>query len=44
MLSLWEWLGENLVIVQILVKIVVIIAPLMLCVAYFTFAERKIIG
>ncbi len=44
MLSLWEWLGENLVIVQILIKIVVIIAPLMLCVAYFTFAERKIIG
>ena len=44
MLSLWEWLGENLVIVQILIKIVVIIAPLMLCVAYFTYAERKIIG
>ena len=44
MLSLWEWLGENLVIIQILVKIVVIIAPLMLCVAYFTYAERKIIG
>jgi len=44
MLSLWEWLGENLVIVQILIKIVVIVAPLMLCVAYFTYAERKIIG
>ena len=44
LIGLWEWLGENLVIVQILIKIVVIVAPLMLFVAYFTFAERKIIG
>jgi len=44
LLSIWVWLGENLVVVQILIKIVVIIGPLMLCVAYFTFAERKIIG
>ncbi|HHH39594.1 MAG TPA: NADH-quinone oxidoreductase subunit NuoH [Sedimenticola sp.] len=43
-MNLWAWLGENLVIVQILIKIVIIIAPLMLCVAYFTYAERKIIG
>ncbi len=44
LMNLWEWLGENLIIVQILIKIVVIVAPLMLCVAYFTYAERKIIG
>lgn len=44
LLSLWEWLGENLVIVQIMIKIVAIVAPLMLCVAYFTYAERKLIG
>jgi len=44
LINLWEWLGENLVVIQILIKIVVIVAPLMLCVAYFTFAERKIIG
>ncbi len=44
LMNLWAWLGENLLIVQILIKIVVIVAPLMLCVAYFTYAERKIIG
>jgi len=44
LLTLWEWLGENLIILQILIKIVVIVAPLMLCVAYFTYAERKLIG
>jgi NADH-quinone oxidoreductase subunit H len=44
LIGLWEWLGENLIVVQILIKIVVIIAPLMLCVAYFTYAERKLIG
>jgi len=44
LMSLWEWLGENLIVVQILIKIVIIVAPLMLCVAYFTYAERKLIG
>lgn len=44
LLTLWEWLGENLIVLQILMKIVVIVAPLMLCVAYFTYAERKLIG
>ncbi|MEE9358321.1 MAG: NADH-quinone oxidoreductase subunit H, partial [Sedimenticolaceae bacterium] len=44
LISLWEWLGENLIILQILIKIVVIVVPLMLCVAYFTYAERKLIG
>ncbi|MGV6826775.1 MAG: NADH-quinone oxidoreductase subunit NuoH [bacterium] len=32
------------VVIQILAKIVVILAPLMLVVAYFTYAERKLIG
>ena len=32
------------VVIQILLKIVLIMAPLMLLVAYYTFAERKIIG
>ena len=31
-------------IIWIVIKIVVIIAPLMLCVAYLTLAERKVIG
>ena len=44
LINLWEWLGENLIVIQILIKIVAIVAPLMLCVAYFTYAERKIIG
>ncbi|WP_420493152.1 NADH-quinone oxidoreductase subunit NuoH [Sedimenticola hydrogenitrophicus] len=44
MITLWEWLGQNLIVLQILIKIVVIVAPLMLCVAYFTYAERKLIG
>ncbi|MES9845951.1 MAG: NADH-quinone oxidoreductase subunit NuoH [Candidatus Sedimenticola sp. PURPLELP] len=44
LIGLWEWLGENLIIIQIMLKIVVIVAPLMLAVAYFTYAERKLIG
>ncbi|MCW8891072.1 MAG: NADH-quinone oxidoreductase subunit NuoH [Sedimenticola sp.] len=44
LIALWEWLGTNLIVLQILIKIVVIVAPLMLCVAYFTYAERKLIG
>ncbi|OQX31322.1 MAG: NADH-quinone oxidoreductase subunit H [Candidatus Sedimenticola endophacoides] len=44
LIGFWEWLGENFLLAQILIKIVAIVAPLMLCVAYFTYAERKIIG
>lgn len=44
LITFWEWLGTNLIVLQILIKIVVIVAPLMLFVAYFTYAERKIIG
>lgn len=31
-------------VIWIVLKIVVIMAPLMLCVAYLTLAERKVIG
>jgi len=41
LISLWEALP---VVVQILLKIVVIVAPLMILVAYYTYAERKVIG
>jgi NADH-quinone oxidoreductase subunit H len=44
LINLWEWLGENALVLQILIKITVIVGPLMVCVAYFTYAERKIIG
>lgn len=39
-----EMFGPVWPVVWTLVKIVVIIAPLMLCVAYLTYAERKVIG
>ena len=41
MLSVWDWMPEAL---QVLIKIVAIVAPLMLAVAYTTYAERKIIS
>ncbi len=41
MIDLWNSLPE---VIRILVKIVVILAPLMGLVAYYTLAERKIIG
>ena len=41
LIDFWNWLP---LIVQIVVKIVVIITPLMLLVAYYTLLERKIIG
>jgi NADH-quinone oxidoreductase subunit H len=40
----WNWLGAELPVIAILIKIVVIVAPLMLLVAYYTLAERKVIG
>ena len=39
-----DLLGPAWPVVWTLVKIVVITAPLMLAVAYLTFAERKVIG
>jgi len=41
LIEFWNWLPE---VVRILVKIVVIVLPLMVLVAYYTYAERKIIG
>ena len=41
MLSVWDWMPEAL---QVLIKIVAIVAPLMLAVAYTTYAERKVIS
>ena len=46
-LQMWfsGWLPEPLpVILIILIKIIAIVLPIMGCVAYLTFAERKIIG
>jgi len=43
-ISLWDTLNQDFPVIGILIKVVVIIAPLMLLVAYFTYAERKIIG
>ena len=37
----WDWLHALLIA---LIKVVAIVAPLMLAVAYLTFAERKLIG
>ena len=39
-----EWWPVVWLVLWSLIKIVVLIAPLMLCVAYLTLAERKIIG
>ena len=41
--SYWEEIKE-ITVLYILIKIVVIVGPLMVAVAYFTFAERKLIG
>src|SRR4029453_18949401 len=38
------WLGPAWPVVWTLVKIVAIVVPLILCVAYLTLAERKVIG
>ena len=40
-IAVWEWLPHY---IQIMMTIVVIMVPLMLCVAYVTYAERKVIG
>lgn len=41
LISVWNWMPEAL---QVLIKIVAIVAPLMLAVAYTTYAERKVIS
>lgn len=43
--SLFSFMPETaLIVMWTLAKIVAILVPLMVCVAYFTFAERKLIG
>ena len=39
-----EWLGPVWPVVWNLIKIIVLVAPLMICVAYLTLWERKMIG
>jgi NADH-quinone oxidoreductase subunit H len=44
-IGLWQSLPETLrTVIWILIKIVAILLPLMIAVAYYTFAERKVIG
>ena len=43
-LDLWNTINQELPVLAILMKIVVIVAPIMLMVAYFTYAERKFIS
>ena len=43
-LDLWNFINQELPILGIMMKIVAIVAPIMLLVAYFTYAERKLIG
>lgn len=43
--EMWNWLPSWIqVLVENLFYIVIVMVPLMLCVAYVTYAERKIIG
>ncbi|HIP81118.1 MAG TPA: NADH-quinone oxidoreductase subunit NuoH [Leucothrix mucor] len=45
LISIWESLPEGLrILIVIMLKIVAILLPLILAVAYTTFAERKVIG
>jgi NADH-quinone oxidoreductase subunit H len=45
LVGLWNAVPEGLqILIWTLVKIVAIVAPLMLVVAYYTYAERKVIG
>lgn len=40
----WRYLVNLVVLVWTVIKVMLIVAPLLLCVAYTTYAERKIIG
>jgi len=45
LISIWEWLHEYVqYTIYNVVKIVVILLPLIITVAYYTYAERKVIG
>jgi NADH-quinone oxidoreductase subunit H len=43
-LNLWTTINQDLPLLGILMKIVVIMLPLMIMVAYYTYLERKVIG
>ena len=44
-IDIWDWIPEALqTLIVILLKIVAIVLPLILAVAYTTYAERKVIG
>jgi NADH-quinone oxidoreductase subunit H len=44
-IGLWEALPDNLqTVIWIVIKIIAIVLPVMICVAYYTYAERKVIG
>lgn len=44
-LNLWSGLPEELrIVIEILAKIFIIVVPVMLAVAYFTYAERRVVG
>lgn len=44
LVSIWGWIRNELPVLALLLKAVLVVAPLMLLVAYYTFAERKVIG
>ena len=44
LIGIWNTIGQELPLLAILIKMALILGPLMLFVAYFTYAERKIIG
>ena len=43
-LDIWNTINQEMPIMAIMMKITAIVMPIMLLVAYFTYAERKIIG
>ena len=45
LINFWEWFPVDAqTVIVIVAKIVLILVPLMLAVAYTTYAERKVIG
>ena len=43
-LDIWNTINQELPVLGIMIKIVAIVMPIMVLVAYFTYAERKVIG
>ncbi len=45
LLSIWAWFPQELqTLLYILLKIIIVVVPLMIVVAFYTLAERKVIG